>query len=918
MIDFDKLNIYLLPSMEAIAREFAPGGMLRGKEYVTLNPRRADSDIGSFSVNIQTGVWKDFSSGEGGKGAISLCMFINSIPAVEAAKLLSKRYNLDAVCSSDSTPVKQSVQKATKAKPWIPIIPVPENAPKPPTDFIRSEDGISVNYPLSHYFPYRTARGQLIGYVTRFEKIDNSGKKSKEIFPLSYCKHTTSGVHRWIFQHLPEPRPLYNLPDIANNPFAIVIMVEGEKKADIFRKLLLDNKNSTYIVSSWIGGCKAVKQADLSPLEKRTVYLWPDNDRKLYPKSHAMAGQEKPKEEQGGWLASLEMAERLKTIASVKIIDPPGKSKPDTWDVDNAINDDKWSLEAIIDFINDNIIDPPEPKAPETASDTVDESLFRCLGFDRGIYYYLPSGTEQISAIKAESHSASALLTLAPIEYWRRCYPGPKQGIDWQTAASDLLCLCQSKRVFDPDKCRGRGAWIDEDRIVVHLGSRLIVDGKETRIMQHKSQYIYEAGSEIRDNLTAPLETSESSKVLEFAKTFFWKDPSFAYLAAGSAVLGPICGALNWRPHIFVSGGAGTGKSTFLKLFLKPLIGPFLMFAYGDSSTTGLRQHQGSSALYVMLEESEAENVDELKEFQNKLKLARISSSETGAKLYKGTQSHKSISFDPRSMFCFSSIGVNVSQKADSGRISIGELYAPQNMNQAQLKAHFLQLAESLNSTFTPSWCGSLRARTIQNIRTIIYNSNIFISLITEMTGSRRDGDQYGTLLAGAYSLLSTDKITADQAISFIKQCNFTAIKESQTELDEKQLLSYILQYPLKTNTEELCVEEIIQRIILPPGGVHSQYELSEEQLKYVDLLKRWGIRVERHDVYRAKWDSVWFSDSHNALGRLLEKTRWAKGWGRTLQRIDGATTKQAMRFTGSNTRATGIPLRMVFTEEDS
>jgi hypothetical protein len=35
-------------------------------EYIVLNPRRADNHLGSFSINLRTGCWADFSSNDRG------------------------------------------------------------------------------------------------------------------------------------------------------------------------------------------------------------------------------------------------------------------------------------------------------------------------------------------------------------------------------------------------------------------------------------------------------------------------------------------------------------------------------------------------------------------------------------------------------------------------------------------------------------------------------------------------------------------------------------------------------------------------------------------------------------------------------------------------------------------------------------
>ena len=68
--------------------------------------------------------------------------------------------------------------------------------------------------------------------------------------------------------------------------------------------------------------------------------------------------------------------------------------------------------------------------------------------------------------------------------------------------------------------------------------------------------------------------------------------PASAHFLLGWLVLAPVCGALNWRPHIWLTGGAGTGKTTILKLFIRPLLGGVVQSATGGTTEAGLRGDQ--------------------------------------------------------------------------------------------------------------------------------------------------------------------------------------------------------------------------------------------------------------------------------------------------------------------------------------
>jgi hypothetical protein len=95
-VDFDAINCAALLLMPAILQRVLPGGRREGQEYVALNPRRADRHLGSFKINLKTGVWCDFSSGDKGRDPVSLVAFIEDCTQGEAALKLARMLGIDA------------------------------------------------------------------------------------------------------------------------------------------------------------------------------------------------------------------------------------------------------------------------------------------------------------------------------------------------------------------------------------------------------------------------------------------------------------------------------------------------------------------------------------------------------------------------------------------------------------------------------------------------------------------------------------------------------------------------------------------------------------------------------------------------------------------------------------------------------
>ena len=148
-----------------------------------------------------------------------------------------------------------------------PLVPAPDDAPK--CEFMHPQYGQPTTM-----WPYHTVNGELVGYVARFDFVGEEGISRKEVMPLSYCEFKTSkGLKRdWRAKAFPTPRPLYRLPKITADE-APVLIVEGEKAADAAVKLF------PYIhVTTTVGGSKAARHTDFTPLAGRSVVIWPDAD----------------------------------------------------------------------------------------------------------------------------------------------------------------------------------------------------------------------------------------------------------------------------------------------------------------------------------------------------------------------------------------------------------------------------------------------------------------------------------------------------------------------------------------------------------------------------------------------------------------------------------------------------------------
>lgn len=255
-IDFPALAEKLLADAPALLRQWLPAGKQSGREYKCGSVRGEGGE--SLSVNIDKGIWKDFSSGDGGADLISLYAAIHGIKQSEAAKSLGNGHDYTA---EDSYTIGHECHPLPRHKHGKPVA----------------------------VYEYINTSGQLLGYVCRFEPLN----EKKQFSPLT-CWRNADGALKWKWKKWPTASPLYHADRLAADLAAKVLIVEGEKTADAAQLLLPD-----WIITTWPGGAGAVKQADWSALLTRYCWCWPDNDdegrkaadalKKILPDLHIVA-----------------------------------------------------------------------------------------------------------------------------------------------------------------------------------------------------------------------------------------------------------------------------------------------------------------------------------------------------------------------------------------------------------------------------------------------------------------------------------------------------------------------------------------------------------------------------------------------------------------------------------------------------
>lgn len=596
---------------------------------------------------------------------------------------------------------------------------------------------------------------------------------------------------------------------------------------------------------------------------------------------------------------------KAETLAANTFTDDLGKTRGptdinDLYLLEGAEAATRQLSEKVIDMATFNRkTDNDEPELNEFANE-----CYAVLGYNDGVYYYLSRASGQITPLKPSAHTQLNLMQLAPLDWWAHKFPLPGGKIDWAKAASDLTELCHQRGIFSPELIRGRGAWWDDKRAIFHFGPHLEVDGRQMDLVDLRSEFTYQKQLSLGVPDAERLTKAEGLEILKVANAFRWRVPASAALVAGWIALAPVCGALMWRPHVWITGGAGCGKSTVLNNYVGSLLGKVKLAAQGNSTEAGIRQKLRNDALPVLFDETESNNEREALRVQNILSMVRQASSESGAQTFKGSGTGEAMAYTIRSMFCFASIQVALKQQADLERLTVCHLRAKEESTDDDLPWRELEaMIDKLR--MDAGLPARLFRRSLDLLPVTLKNVRTFVDAAAQHFGTVREGDQYGTLLAGAWSLISDEEITHEQALQEIRSYEWEEITEYARHDESQEVLQRILLLTERSADGVTCT---LQDIAMQAAGMPSGAGISETEARR--MLKTMSMRIGDGGLLIPN-GCPW-------IERRLKDSKFAADWRGQLVRVDGVQRpKKAYKFGGVPVKCVLIPATMI-TDEPS
>jgi len=740
-----------------------------------------------------------------------------------------------------------------------------------------------------HSAPLPTGSPYAYSDHQRVSRVDRSGGK------VFYANHRTD--QGWQRGAGPAPWPMYQWPSLLQARGHWLLELEGEKCADLLISggfLASTQPGHAHSSPQIAERYRALRQAGVAGI----VYL-SDHDEQGQRRARQVI---KAAAEVGLPLLHLPAGEIWSGL-------PPGGSVDDA----PGLLGERISVilraarAAHLRLHETPVALAPAPDALPAATAAVTDRPFLCLGYDSDGYYYQPRSTGQVMRLSSSAHGGMNLCRLAPLAYWETLYPSSR-GVNWTAAASDLFCRQAAIGMFNPDQLRGRGIWWDDRRCVLHLGDRLVVDGSSQPLnTPFPSRFHYQRGTALVGTGDAvPLTDEEAFLVLSIADRFHWEVPASGLLLAGWITLAPICGALSWRPHLWLSGPAGSGKSHVFERFCGVLLADLARVFVGSVTEAGIRQTLHSDALPVLIDEAEGNEREDQQRIQAILALARVASSESRAAIVKGSPSGDVARYSVRSMFLLASIATGLKQGADRRRFALLNLRNPSEIPQQEREVHWQALDRDLQQLITPVFASRLLARTVALIPVIRRSIAVCSRVSAAHFDSQALGDQYGTLLAGAWSLQSSRVPTEAEVQDLIQGTDWSSYRESTEIADERRCLNRILQHQLRVESEERSVlsRTVLELVELVSSALPSPMELVRPA-DAGDLLARHGLRVREGELL--------ISNSAEAIARMLADTAWVTNWGAILSRLPGASRSQLVHFRGlGSSRAVALPLAML------
>lgn len=511
-------------------------------------------------------------------------------------------------------------------------------------------------------------------------------------------------------------------------------------------------------------------------------------------------------------------------------------------------------------------------------------------------------------------------------------------GFKQDDASEALIAACGYAGIFDPSgRVRGRGAHRGDGKtLILHYGDTVMVvsPSHEPRpgmggVQWHETglidQYVYPSGAPMPRPDPRNGDVGKVEELLALITTWNWRRGHLdALMALGWLAQTTISGALGWRSHLFVTGGAGTGKSSFngKEGLCDRLLGKGALRT-GGATEAAVRQKLRNQTIAIIFDEFEP-NAFNAQKLAAVLELARVASS--GDDMHKGGSDHQAADFTLNSCFQFSAILTPPMEPQDRSRFAVLELEplpataAKLDLDAADLPAIGAILARRMIDGW-PRWHRTFLA----------YHDALMLKGHTS-----RSADTFGTLLAAADLALydHVDHETVDDLAAQYAPAGLVEISENVS--DHERCLTHLTTTTVQARGGDLreTVATWIGKAVAAEAGADvvglsrddimgARKRLGEIGLRVVNArrLPDDDSRRPRFGAYEhAAGQPCYLAVAldHRALAEIFTGTKWASGgWAQTLSRAPAAIRGPKAKFARNSLTAVLVPIEHVIDAGD-
>lgn len=572
-------------------------------------------------------------------------------------------------------------------------------------------------------------------------------------------------------------------------------------------------------------------------------------------------------------------------------------------------------MSAVVQFPNGGFDGPPPPPPPQEPPPERQED--GCpVGFlgQRGDGFWFFDHLGQIRDLNAQKigqkPQIAALFGGAGCAWLAEKFPAKdKEGNDipgaFQTGKVNIWIIEESARMglFDPNMDRrGTGVWRVGARVVLHLGNTIRWGRDAPGGVDVWRRPGFREDGALWPALHAaakparPASGEQVRKLEAVFRRWNWREAMGADVMFGFWAAGLMGAAIAWRPHAFIVGEPGSGKSTLFEVLAAASPLASLMDNYTEA---GIRQTITGSACSVLLDEADPDDQVASDKLQRVIAFIRLMSGGKGATTVRGGSGGQAQSFHAVASFIMGGTLSPNLLPADASRITnFGLLALPKNAKApseseiAEIKAMGpALLGRALDAL--PRFPEAFAAAREQ--------------IIARDGGGQRVADQVGAILAARWIMLHDDPFPpmGDE----LDDLAWAMPSEADREIDggPRQCWNHLMQSGLESYRKG--DRPTVRSMILDAMNTEGVPEQARR-----DLFDH-GLRLGPYPLSGGGPPGLYVMNKHPRLTALFAGTRWAGGkWSEELGRLrdgDALAVRPAIPVTlakGEKHRCAWVP----------